>query len=184
MISKSYKLKKKHKEFPTTEAARQHVETRFKIWPTGKKFLKCLWHEDRRVDGYINFKRTSLYARLYTSGWMKAKWKIVLESSSGFWELDNFNPLLSFMERLSRNFRREFSGASLRTHGPAMRFMKNTTLSEVFRAVRLAGMELAESGEISPEIACHMSELLLQRHNYIAMINQGFEKILKDHGLL
>jgi len=112
------------------------------------------------------------------------KGKIVLVSNSGFWELDNFDPLLRFMERLSRNFRREFSGALLRPHGPAMRFMKNATLSEVFRAARLAGMELAESGEIFSEIACRVSEPLLQRDEYVAMINQGFETILKARGLL
>jgi len=45
MVVRSYKLRLSRIEFPTTETARVHGETTFKIWPTGKKLLKYLWFE-------------------------------------------------------------------------------------------------------------------------------------------
>lgn len=112
------------------------------------------------------------------------KGKIVLVSNSGFWELDNFDPLLSFTKALCRNFRREFAGTLLRPHGPSMRFVKNAALQDVFAAARQSGRELAEFGRMSQELADRVAQPLLQRDEYVAMINQGFETILKARGLL
>ena len=50
MVVRSYKLKIKRIEFPTTETARDYGETHFKIWPTGKRLLGYLWYEVRRND--------------------------------------------------------------------------------------------------------------------------------------
>lgn len=45
MVVRSYKLRLNRTEFPTTETARVHGDTAFKLWPTGKKLLKYLWYE-------------------------------------------------------------------------------------------------------------------------------------------
>lgn len=50
MVVRSYKLGIKRIEFPTTESTREHGDTHFKIWPTGKKLLAYLWYEWRRND--------------------------------------------------------------------------------------------------------------------------------------
>jgi glycosyltransferase involved in cell wall biosynthesis len=48
MVARSYKLRLPRGEFPTREVARQHGETHFKIWPTGKRLAAYLWFELRR----------------------------------------------------------------------------------------------------------------------------------------
>lgn len=50
MVVRSYKLRLKRTEFATTEALRGYGETRFKIWPTGKRLLTYLWFEFKRHD--------------------------------------------------------------------------------------------------------------------------------------
>lgn len=50
MVVRSYKLRIKRVEFPTSEIARSYGDTHFKIWPTGKKLLGYLWFELGRND--------------------------------------------------------------------------------------------------------------------------------------
>jgi glycosyltransferase involved in cell wall biosynthesis len=50
MVVRAYKLKIPRIEFPTAEISRGYGETRFKIWPTGKRLLAYLWFELRRHD--------------------------------------------------------------------------------------------------------------------------------------
>ena len=49
MVVRSYRLKLKRIEFPTTEMARSYGETTFKIIPTGLKLAKYLWYEFNRT---------------------------------------------------------------------------------------------------------------------------------------
>lgn len=48
MVVRSYRLRLRRTEFPVSEIARPHGETKFKILPTGTKLLRYLWHEARR----------------------------------------------------------------------------------------------------------------------------------------
>lgn len=48
MVCRSYKLRLKRIEFPTTEMSRIAGETHFKAFSTGKKLLKYVWFEIRR----------------------------------------------------------------------------------------------------------------------------------------
>ena len=45
MVVRSYRLRLKRIEFPTTESARSWGETSFKFLPTGLKLARYLWHE-------------------------------------------------------------------------------------------------------------------------------------------
>jgi hypothetical protein len=49
MVVRSYRLKLKRVEFPTSETPRPHGETKFKILPTGKKLVKYLLFELTRT---------------------------------------------------------------------------------------------------------------------------------------
>jgi glycosyltransferase involved in cell wall biosynthesis len=50
MVVRSYKLKLKRVEFPTTEIPRPHGQTNFKIWPTAKKLIKYIFFELKREE--------------------------------------------------------------------------------------------------------------------------------------
>lgn len=50
MVVRAYKLRLPRAEFATSEVARGYGSTHFKMWPTGKKLLRYLWHELWRRD--------------------------------------------------------------------------------------------------------------------------------------
>lgn len=50
MVVRSYKLRMRRAEFPTTETARSYGATHFKIWPTGKRLLSYMYFELARDD--------------------------------------------------------------------------------------------------------------------------------------
>jgi glycosyltransferase involved in cell wall biosynthesis len=50
MVVRSYRLRLKRAEFPTTERSRSYGETHFQFLPTGIKLAKYLWHELKRAD--------------------------------------------------------------------------------------------------------------------------------------
>ncbi|MDR3587635.1 MAG: flavodoxin family protein [Desulfosporosinus sp.] len=64
--------------------------------------------------------------------------KIVLVSNCGFWEIDNFDPLLAHMKAIAKNFDREFAGALLRPHGTAIRRLikGNIPIDDIFDAAK------------------------------------------------
>ncbi len=102
--------------------------------------------------------------------------KVVLVSNCGFWELDNFDPLLVHMEAVCRNVDREFTGALLRPHGPALRLMREQGMAvdDVLAAAADAGRQLVEAGSMSRETLNAVSRDLLPRDLYAEHLNRNF----------
>lgn len=103
--------------------------------------------------------------------------QVVLVSNCGFWELDNFDPLLVHMKAICRNIGRDFAGALLRPHGPALKTMSDRDLNieSVLGAARDAGRQLLELGEISPDTLKAVSQDLLPRDQYVQRLNERFD---------
>ena len=76
--------------------------------------------------------------------------KLVLVSNCGFWEMDNFDPLLVHMKAICKNVGREFAGALLRPHGPALKALldQGTKVKDVLEAAREAGRQLIKEGRM------------------------------------
>lgn len=106
--------------------------------------------------------------------------KLVLVSNCGFWELDNFDPLLVHMQAISRNLGREFSGALLRPHGPALKAMieQGMPAGDVFQAAKEAGRQLIEDGRMNADTLKIVSRQLVSRQQYVDIANQHFRRIL------
>jgi multimeric flavodoxin WrbA len=79
--------------------------------------------------------------------------KVVLVSNCGFWEMDNFEPLLAHMKARCRYTNREFAGALLRPHGPILKLMatRGAPVDDVFEAARTAGHQLVQEGQMSSQ---------------------------------
>ncbi len=110
-------------------------------------------------------------------GNLKQRGKIVLIANCGFWELDNFDPLLVHMKAICRNVDREFAGALLRPHGEAMRPMMKLgiAIDDIFDAAREAGGEIVRQGRISPRLENIVSRELIPRDMYLRFANEGFK---------
>lgn len=104
--------------------------------------------------------------------------KLVLVSNCGFWELDNFDPLLAHMRALCRNMGLEFVGALLRPHGPALRGMlgMGSPADDVLTSAKEAGRQLVQDHRIAPETLQAVSRELLPLEQYVRVINQNVQE--------
>ncbi|WP_440948292.1 flavodoxin family protein [Methanosarcina sp. T3] len=126
------------------------------------------------------FELQDEHCRHPARGETKAR-KFVLVSNCGFWEKDNFDPLLVHMKALCKNLSAEFSGALLRPHGGAMSGMleMGAPIGDIFEAAKEAGRQLVKEHRMSPETLDIVSRELLPREIYIQIINQHFQQTLE-----
>jgi multimeric flavodoxin WrbA len=106
-----------------------------------------------------------------------------LVSVCGFWELDNFDPMVVHMKAFCKNAGMTFSGALLRPHGGAMYAMKETgQVNDIFNAARDAGAQFVKTGKISESNLSTISRELIPRELFIQYANEHFSKTLSSTG--
>lgn len=110
--------------------------------------------------------------------------KVVLVSNCGFWERDNFDALVIHVQAICRNISREFAGALLRPHGPAVGAMieMGQAPTEVLEAARDAGRQLATRGCIEPATLETVARELMPREAYLEVVNHRFRAALTTGG--
>jgi hypothetical protein len=110
--------------------------------------------------------------------------KVVLVSSCSYWEMDNFDPLIVWMNAFCRSWSMAFAGALLRPHGEALRPMMDmgAPVGDVLQAAREAGRQLAAQGAMSEETLKIVGRELLPQEMYIGMMNEFFEKEMGASG--
>ncbi len=106
--------------------------------------------------------------------------KMVLVSNSGFWEMENFDPLIVHMDAFCKNGSFEFAGALLRPHGEAMQSMleMGAPIGDIFKAAKDAGRQLVKEGLMSKETLDIISRELLPHDMYIQYGNQYYQQLL------
>ena len=87
--------------------------------------------------------------------------KVVLVSNCGFWEMENFEPLLVHMRAFCANAGVEFAEALLRPHGPALRGLmeRGAPVQDVLDAAREAGLPPGREHELPQVAPCHRGRL-------------------------
>jgi hypothetical protein len=77
--------------------------------------------------------------------------------------MDNFDLLHAHMHAFCEHAEREFAGALLRPHGPALKPMmeKGAPIDDIFEAAKEAGRQLVEDAKMSPETLAIVSRELL-----------------------
>ncbi len=108
--------------------------------------------------------------------------KVVLVSNCGFWEMDNFDPLLVHIKAICKNADREFAGALLRPHGTGMRRMlqEGIAIDDIFTAAKEAGRQLVTDGGMSPESLKAVSRNLMSLEQQMQGANQFFQQMLDN----
>ncbi len=104
--------------------------------------------------------------------------KVVLVSNCGFWELDNFDPMLAHIKAFCKNAQWEFAGALLRPHGPVLRAMMEMGLNVnvILDAAKEAGRQLMEDGRISLETLKSISNQLIPLEMFLQNVNKYIDK--------
>ncbi|RLI21920.1 flavodoxin family protein [Candidatus Bathyarchaeota archaeon] len=110
--------------------------------------------------------------------------KFVLVANCGFWEMDNFTPLLVHVKAICKNFGWEYAGALLRPHGGVFGYMlrKGFPVQDIVEAAKKAGRELVKYGKIKEETLKTVSRELISLEDYVKTLNQLFERTLQKYG--
>ncbi len=108
--------------------------------------------------------------------------KLVLVSNSGFWEMDNFDPLIVHMKAFCKNLSREYAGALLRPHGEALRPLKElgAPIEDIFEAAKEAGRQLVRDGKMASETLATVSREILPFQVYFDMAVKGLTPVQED----
>jgi multimeric flavodoxin WrbA len=106
--------------------------------------------------------------------------KIVLVSTSGWWELGNFGTVIRIAEEVAKDVNIEFAGAVLRPHAYLMAGNTEKT-KNVVEALRKAGYELAKEGRISKNSLEAISQPLISEEEYRRTLNENYEKVRSAH---
>jgi multimeric flavodoxin WrbA len=107
--------------------------------------------------------------------------KMILVSSCGFWEKDNFDALVHHVEAICRNANRAFAGALLRPHAGALKRMleMGAGVEDVVDAARDAGHQIISDGEISEGLLNTISRDLMSCEDYMNIANDNFRQTLE-----
>jgi len=111
--------------------------------------------------------------------------KVVLVSNSGFWEMDNFHPLLVHVKAICSNLGGEFAGALLRPNGESLKPMMEAGLSldDIFQAARQAGRQLVEEGRMSQETLDVVSRELMPLDKTVHVVNKYWRQAIDAVGV-
>lgn len=106
------------------------------------------------------------------------KRKVLLLSTCGFGELDNFDVVVHHMTAAAKNMRAEYIGAILRPMGPLFKFLTPETemVKDVFAAIQKAGKEVVKTGYISEDTLKEASKPVMRIEDYANMINGNVPK--------
>ncbi len=108
--------------------------------------------------------------------------KVVLVSSCGFWELDNFDPLVVHVKAYCKNANREFAGALRRPRAGALGPMVQAGIAaDVVAAAKEAGRQVVADGKIREETLGVVRRELLPMNTYFEMANRSFKQRIDDN---
>ena len=98
--------------------------------------------------------------------------KVVLVSSCGYWEVDNFYMLVELTKEFGFHSEREYVGALLRPHAYALKPMLDSgnQADDVLEAARSAGHQLIEQGKMSPKTLNDVSRELVPLESYVSVV--------------
>ncbi|MFW9892871.1 MAG: flavodoxin family protein [Candidatus Thorarchaeota archaeon] len=102
--------------------------------------------------------------------------KIALFSVCGFYEMDNFNPLISHVKAISKNMNREYIGALLRPYGWIVEggISQGFKLEYILDAIKEAGNQLISKGAMNEETLATIASEIVPRDRVIAMLKQNY----------
>jgi multimeric flavodoxin WrbA len=106
--------------------------------------------------------------------------KAVLVSTCGFWEMDNFAPLVAHVKAICENAGWKYAGALLRPHSSALGYMLRRGLpaQDVVEAAKEAGKQIAGKGYIEEETIKTIGRELVPLETYVEILNQSFKRAL------
>lgn len=102
--------------------------------------------------------------------------KIVLVSTCGWWEKENFGTVVRIAEEFAKNAGIEFAGAVLRPHAHLMRVNKEKA-GIIVNALKQAGFQLVKEGRMVGEILETISQPLISEEELRQLYNDAYRRV-------
>lgn len=107
--------------------------------------------------------------------------KIVLVSTSGWWETGNMDTVLRIAEELAKDVGQELAAALLRPHAHLMKENKEKA-KVILDAAKQAGIQLIKEGRISKKLLETISQPLISEEAYRQSNNDAYRKMRSKAG--
>ncbi|MBN2126392.1 MAG: flavodoxin family protein [Deltaproteobacteria bacterium] len=106
--------------------------------------------------------------------------RVVLVSNCGFWEKDNFDPLITHMKAYCRTIGREFAGALIRPCGDTFRGLLDLgrPVDDILEAAGEAGRQLIAEGQMSGDILDIISREIMPLDRFVKGSNRVCQQFL------
>jgi multimeric flavodoxin WrbA len=121
-----------------------------------------------KKDGHARHPGSAKYKR-------KSPAKMVLISTCGFGERDNFDPIIMHTRALARNLGYEYLGELVRPMGPALQMLvglEPERAAPVLEAFRRGGYEAVADNVIRPEVQETAAQPIMSLEEFMGMVNQ------------
>jgi multimeric flavodoxin WrbA len=108
--------------------------------------------------------------------------KVVLVANCGFWEPDNFDPLIQHMQAFARNMGRKFAGALIRPCGESFKGMLELKMpvADVQEAAEQAGFQLVIDGSMQAQTLKAVSREILSLEKFVKSSNRIVQQMLDE----
>lgn len=123
------------------------------------------------VEPYLEFRQSRTRARFRQDVNIK---NFILISTGGWWEKENMSTVVRVVEELAQNTNVEFGGAILRPHAFLMKTdgKVNKEGNKILNAVKNAGCELIQNGQMNQETLDFISHPLISEEELRRRYNQ------------
>lgn len=100
--------------------------------------------------------------------------KLVLVSNCGYYEMDNFDPMVVHIKAACKNMHREFAGALLRPLGWGLAYAieRGDPVEDILDAAKDAGRQLVQDGEMSEETLATVAREVISLEDCVRMQNE------------
>ncbi|MFH2130269.1 MAG: flavodoxin family protein, partial [bacterium] len=138
---------------------------------------------DRLIAGGMPFIEVrDGHSRHPSRGEEKKTRKMLLISTCGFGEKDNFDPIIHHMKAIAKNFATgQYMGALVRPVGSSLEMLKDENpagVKNVLDAFFQAGVEAVTTGVISDKLQEAVSAPLITLEEFVARANQMFQTMI------
>jgi multimeric flavodoxin WrbA len=141
---------------------------------------------DRLITGGMPFiENRDGHSRHPSRGNEKKVRKMLLVSTCGFGERDNFEPIITHMKAIAKNFATgEYLGALVRPMGSTLEMLKDEKPAEVaaiYDAFRQSGVEAVTHGRISDELQSAVAKPLMSISEFVNRANELFHQVIQGN---
>lgn len=102
---------------------------------------------------------------------------LLLISTCGFYEIENFIPLLNHIRALCDNYDFKYSGSLLRPHSLLFKILDNQKTEDIRDALFLEGLNFIKFNFISHENHMRILQNITSKEEYFYLVNDYFENI-------